>query len=93
MFFQHSNAIEAFGRAVLEAIAANLVVILQRNYEEVFGEAAIYADPEEVADIIRDFQNDPQSYAEQQLRAADKVARDFSYESHVDKIRSILKRV
>ncbi|WP_141741296.1 glycosyltransferase [Corynebacterium sp. HMSC05H05] len=93
VFFQHSNAIEAFGRAVLEAIAANLVVILQRNYEEVFGEAAIYADPEEVADIIRDFQNDPQSYAEQQLRAADKVAREFSYESHVDKIRSILKRV
>lgn len=93
VFFQHSNAIEAFGRAVLEAIAANLVVILQRNYEEVFGEAAVYADPEEVADIIRDFQNDPQSYAEQQLRAADKVAREFSYESHVDKIRSILKRV
>ena len=42
VFFQNSKAIEAFGRSILEAIAANLVVILPPHYEEVFGRAAVY---------------------------------------------------
>lgn len=92
VFFQHSNAIEAFGRSILEALAANLVVILQKNYAEVFGDAAIYADPEEVMGIVDDFQKNPDKYNEQLRRAAVIVANEFSYDSYVAKIQSMLKR-
>src|SRR5699024_3140628 len=40
VYYQHKNAIEAFGRAILEAIAAGLVVILPPHFEHVFMEAA-----------------------------------------------------
>ncbi|NWO07379.1 MAG: hypothetical protein HLX50_17330, partial [Alteromonadaceae bacterium] len=45
VFYQHTDAVEAFGRSILEAIAANLVVILPPHYEPVFGRAAVYAFP------------------------------------------------
>lgn len=92
VFYQHSNAIEAFGRSILEAIAANLVVILQQNYSEVFGDAAIYANPENVQDIVKRFQENPEMYVEQQKKAATVICDEFSYESYVRRIESIMAR-
>lgn len=92
VFFQHSNAIEAFGRSILEAIAANLVVILQKNYAEVFGDAAIYAEPEDVMALVNEFQENPDKYNQQLRVAAGVVNKQFSYDSYVSRIRSIIDR-
>src|SRR5699024_2898884 len=48
VFFQHPAAVEAFGRAVLEALAAGTVVILPPYFRSLFGGAAIYCEPSEV---------------------------------------------
>lgn len=90
VFFQNSNAIEAFGRAILEAIAANLVVILPHQYQEVFGRAAIYADPAEVTEVVKHLHENPDEYREQQARAMRKLESDFTYEAYVKKIRACL---
>lgn len=92
VYFQHSYAIEAFGRAILEAIASGVVVILPPHFEEVFGEAAIYAEPEQVASIIGTYHADFSVY-QQQLRRSREVLWDkFSHESYRQRITSILMK-
>ena len=90
VFFQNSNAIEAFGRAILEAIAANLVVILPHQYQEVFGEAALYADPSEVSGLVSRLHSNPSEYVSQQEKAMKKLNEDFTYEAYVERVRSLI---
>lgn len=86
VFFQHSKAVEAFGRAVLEAIAANLVVILPPHYEKVFGEAAIYCEPAEVSSVVSQFYGDAELYESQQIKALKVLQENFTYEAYVRRI-------
>ncbi|MGV0353219.1 glycosyltransferase [Corynebacterium confusum] len=75
VFFQNSQAIEAFGRSILEAIAANLVVILPPHYEPVFGEAAVYCDADEIESVVNELYYNWPKYIEQQNRA-EKILRE-----------------
>lgn len=87
VFYQNSIAVEAFGRAILEAIASNLVVILPRHYEPVFGEAAVYCEAKDVPATISKFQNDWSRYVEQQELAASVLEQRFSHRAFVQQIR------
>lgn len=90
VFFQHPVAVEAFGRAVLEAIASGAVTILPPHYEPVFGVAAIYADPQSVEWVISRYQADPELYRAQVERARIAVTERFSYESYIRLIDGLL---
>lgn len=90
VFFQHPKAVEAFGRAILEALAAGTLVILPEQFRSVFGNAAVYCEPGEVEGQVRQFHCDFNLY-KRQLRRAKAVLREhFSYESYSERIRSIL---
>ncbi len=74
-FFLHypnENYIEEFGRAVIEAMALGVPAILPPDFKETFGEAALYAQPDGVWDIISELWDDEGSY----LRRA-QTGRDF----------------
>lgn len=51
--FTHSAYVEEFGRNVMEAMAAGKPVVVPPRFREVFGDAASYAEPEQVEDVIR----------------------------------------
>ena len=85
VFFIAESGDEAFGRTPLEAMATGLPCLLPRSFEPLFGDGAIYCAPEEVEDCVRELMDDPERYAEQAVRAIDKVERDFSH-------RALLRR-
>lgn len=93
VFYQHSNAIEAFGRAILEAIASDLVVILPPHYEEVFGEAAVYCSPDEVKQVINFYRQNADEYFAQIERSRDVLAKNFTHDAHTRKIQMLLSEL
>lgn len=92
VFYQHNQAVEAFGRAILEAIASGIVVVIPKQYREVFGPAAIYAEAEEVGDVIRKYRGSRKLYDEQRAQAYRSIADHFSHESYQNLIQSILEK-
>jgi glycosyltransferase involved in cell wall biosynthesis len=60
--YPHEDCIEAFGLAVAEAMAAGKPVILPPVFEETFGNAAMYALPEDVWSVISELWSDREAY-------------------------------
>lgn len=50
--YPHEDYIEEFGRAVMEAMAVGIPVILPPVFADTFGDAATYASPEEVPAVV-----------------------------------------
>lgn len=92
VYFQHSSAYDAFGRSVLEALAAGCVTILPHHFEETFGEAALYAEPAEVASLIRDHYENPLKFREQAEKAMAVVEHSFSFLQYVRIIEELLAK-
>ncbi len=92
VYFHHSRWVEAFGYAILEALAARLPVILPRHFEALFEGAAIYAGPEEVRDRIDDLYARPSLRAEQRARADEVVERRFSHRTQAERVRALIGR-
>lgn len=90
VFYQHPNAVEAFGRAVLEALASGTVVILPPSFRRLFGEAAIYCEHAEVQGVIEQLHSDFGLYQRQLERAIEILNEDFSYFSYRRRIESLL---
>lgn len=68
LHFVHEDYIEEFGRNVMEAMAAGRVAILPPGFRDIFGDAAVYCEPEAVADTIRRFWADAGRYRMQAER-------------------------
>src|SRR5699024_8836609 len=91
VFFQHPRAVEAFGRAILEALASGIVVILPKHFFPVFAEAALYAEPSEVQCIV-DYYNSDFGRDQEQLKRAWSVLKDrFSYSDYQKRIKTLLE--
>lgn len=93
VFYQNSNAVEAFGRSILEAIASGVVVMLPPHYREAFGEGALYAEPAEVQALVMKYHNDRSLYVEQTRRAARVVEERFSHDSYARRVNGLLEGV
>lgn len=86
VFYQNTIAVEAFGRAVLEAIASNLVVVLPPHYEPVFREAAIYAEPADVLSLVQRYHHDRALFEAQLIRASTVLNEHFTYKAFARRI-------
>lgn len=93
VFFQHSDAVEAFGRSILEAIASGLVVILPYKFRPVFGESALYSTPARAGEVVRQYFEDRKKYDAQVERAQNYISSYFSHSSYLAHVNTLLRDI
>ncbi|MGO1832914.1 MAG: glycosyltransferase, partial [Brevibacterium yomogidense] len=86
VYFHHPGLVEAFGRVVLEGLAAGAVCIVPEQMEKVFGDACLYGTPQDVTRIVDRLAADPEALAAQRERGLAAVRERFSYEAHLDRL-------
>lgn len=75
--------------AAVEALAHGVVAILDPGYEGQFGNAALYARPDEVADVLAELAGDPERFSSQQFRGYEFCRTQLSARTLVDVVRSL----
>jgi hypothetical protein len=90
VYYHHSRWIEAFGCTIAEAMASGAVVILPPHFEALFEDAALYAPPRGVADLVRAHHADRAAYRRQSERGRDLVEAKFSPAAHVRRLEQII---
>jgi glycosyltransferase involved in cell wall biosynthesis len=88
--FHHSLYIEEFGRNIAEAMAKGIVCVLPPEYKETFAEAALYAHPDNVMDVIESAWSDRDKYYEYSNRGVAYVKENCSIETGMVRIEGIL---
>ncbi|WP_017609383.1 glycosyltransferase family protein [Nocardiopsis xinjiangensis] len=84
-----SDLLEAFGRAPLEAMAAGVPTVLPPKFEELFGPAAVYADPGHVRDAVNWLFAVPGRSREQVEQAWAVLGERFSHGSHLRRLAAL----
>jgi hypothetical protein len=92
VYFHHSRWVEAFGRTVIEAMASGAVAVLPPHFETLFADGAIYAEPDEVRELVRRLHADRRAFVRQSRRGAALVAQRFGPAVHVERLRGLIGR-
>lgn len=87
VYYTHPDWVESFGRVILEAMAVGVPVIISPIYKNLFGDAAIYAEPSEVETSIDQLMNDSDLYHKQVIKAQAFVDENFGYKKHASRLR------
>ncbi|MDZ5076983.1 hypothetical protein [Nesterenkonia sp. HG001] len=88
VYFHHEDLREAYGRAIMEALAAGAVVILPEYLRETYGDAALYSTPAKVQDLVRSLYAAPQDYLAQSRRGQEFV-KNFQPRMHVERMSAL----
>jgi len=91
VYFHSDTWSEAFGRAILEALATGLVTILPEHFKSLFGDAALYTSPSRVKQLVDRYIADPDLYAVQSMRARRFVEEQHELSHCVARIQSLLQ--
>lgn len=89
VYYPNSTLLEAFGRAPVEAMASGVPTILPPVFKPVFGDGALYAEPENVAGLIDSLADDPEAYRAQQRSGLAEIEERFGFEAHRRRFRAL----
>jgi hypothetical protein len=92
VYFHHSRWVEAFGRTIIEAMASGAVTILPPHFQTLFGDGAIYAEPDEVRELVRGLHADRRAFVRQSGQGSALVAQRFGPAAHVARLRDLIGR-
>lgn len=90
LHFPHPEAVETYSRPALEAAAQGCVVVTPERHAAIFGDAAVYCTPAEVAGLIKRYSADRVLFAEQSRRARAVVAKAHDAQGYVDRIAGLV---
>lgn len=89
VYFHHHDWLEAYGRAIMEALWSGAVVILPEYLRATYGDAAVYGMPQDVRTIIEDFRSGARDYVLQSA-TGQMFARAHAPEVHEARLRALL---
>lgn len=89
VYFHHPQWLEAYGRAIMEALWSGAVVILPDYLRTTYGDAAVYGEPADVRQIIREFRDGERDYAQQSARGQ-AYAGEHSPDLHLRRLQLFL---
>lgn len=89
VYFHHPDWVEAFGRTILEALASGTPVVVPHHFAPVFGDACIYATPDEVADTVRRLAGDRDEYLGWSERGRAFAEARFGHGVHVQRVAAL----
>ena len=90
VYQHHPDLVEAFGRTVLEAMAAGVPVVVPPAMRTLFGDAACYAEPGRVQSCVRQLWSDRAAYEAQRARGLAAVSERFSLAAHVARTQELI---
>lgn len=90
VYYTHPHWVESFGRVIFEAMAVGLPVFLPSVYQPLFKDAAIYAEPHEVAAKVKALMTDQGAYDAQVRRALEFVQSRFGHAEHARRIGHVV---
>lgn len=88
VYYHSDDLVEAFGMAILEAMNHGVVCVLPPHFKPVFGDAAVYAEPQQVAQTI-DSLWEPGRYAAQQQRGFEFVHAECSPAAYLRRLERL----
>jgi hypothetical protein len=90
VYYHDPRWTEAFGRTTLEALASGAVAILPPHFAVLFGDAARYAEPDQVRPLIDELYADRAAYEEQSATGRSVARRRFGHEAHVARLSELI---
>ena len=90
VYYHDPRWVEAFGRTILEALATGVPAVLPPHFRALFGDAAIYAEPEDVRGLVDGLRADRAAYEAHARRAAAVARERFSYQTHVRRVEALV---
>ena len=91
-YFHSDSLTESFGMSTVEAMASGLVVFLPRYMRPNFDDGAVYAEPGQVREKIREYWQDPEQLQAQRRRAREVVMERYSAESFSGRLSSLVAK-
>lgn len=90
VYFHHPQWLEAYGRAIMEALWSGAVVILPEYFRVTYGDAAVYGTPSEVREIIESFRTGDRDFLAQSATGQSYAAQHAS-SLHLERLREFVE--
>lgn len=89
VYLDNPRANEGFGRVILEAAASGVLTIVSPKHRDTFGDAVLYAEPDEVVACVDRLGTDRAAYAAQVELSRRRVAERFGYAGFAARMRAL----
>ncbi len=90
VYTQHPSRVNPVDRTIHEALASGAVAILPPSFEPIFGDAAVYALPNEIEATIWRLYSDRTAYAHQSRLGVQAATERYSAPQGIDRLRVLI---
>ena len=89
VYLDNPRAHEAFGRVILEAAASGVLTIVSPKHRDTFGDAVLYAEPDEAVALVGRLAMDPDAYTSQAEFSRRRVSERFGHSEFAAQVRAL----